>query len=44
MFMAAHTDADMYCIQFSFTTNLIAFEVCPSAGSKTLLAAEALEL
>lgn len=31
-------------VQYIIYTNLIAFEVGPSAGSKTLLTAEALEL
>lgn len=44
MYMTANSDADMYCKRFSFSTNLIAFEVGPSAGGETLLTAEAFEL
>lgn len=39
-----YMDSKWYCIHISFITNLIAFEVGPSAGSKTLLTAETLQL
>lgn len=42
--MSSHSQVDVCCMLISFTTNLIAFEVGTSAGSKTLFAAEAFEL
>lgn len=44
MFTTAHSGADLCCINFSFTADLIAFEVGPSAGSEALFTAEALQL
>lgn len=44
MFTAAHSEVDLCSVLISAASNLIAFEVGPSTGGKTLLTAEALEL